>query len=97
MRRSFIRKTSLKKSFKARTTGRAKRSIKRAFNPMYGKKGMGALKNPKKSAYNYIYHRTSISTHPTSSKNNSGSTAKGCGCLGLILIALIIVIVLLCI
>lgn len=55
-----MRKPSLKKSFKARTTGRAKRAIKRAIIPGYGKKGMGWIKNPKKAVYNKIYHKTTF-------------------------------------
>ena len=43
-----LRTPSLKKSLKARTTGRAKRAIKRAVIPAYGKKGTGFIKNPKK-------------------------------------------------
>ena len=61
MARSVIRKPSLKKSISARTTGRAKRTIKRAIIPGYGKKGMGWIKNPKKAAYNKVYHKTSFS------------------------------------
>ena len=45
----------------ARTTGRAKRAVKKALIPGYGKKGMGWLKNPKKAAYNKVYHKTSFS------------------------------------
>lgn len=56
-----VRKPSLKKSFKARTTGKAKRAIKKAVIPGYGKKGMGWLKNPKKAAYNKVYNKTSVS------------------------------------
>lgn len=56
-----MRKPSIKKSFKARTTGKAKRKIKKALIPGYGKKGMGWIKNPKKSAYNKIYKKTSFS------------------------------------
>ncbi|NRO19852.1 hypothetical protein IMAU60211_01799 [Lactobacillus helveticus] len=61
-RRSVFRKPSLKASFKARTTGRAKRAVKRAIIPGYGKKGTGFIKNPKRSVYNAVYHRTSIDT-----------------------------------
>ena len=43
-----LRKPSLKRSLKARTTGRAKRALKKAFIPGYGKKGSGWIKNPKK-------------------------------------------------
>ena len=56
-----LRTPSLKRSFVARTTGRAKRSIKRTIIPGYGKKGMGWIRNPKRAAYNKIYHRTSFS------------------------------------
>lgn len=56
-----VRKPSLKKSIKARTTGKAKRAVKKAVIPGYGKKGAGWVKNPKKAAYNKIYKKTSIS------------------------------------
>ena len=56
-----LRTPSLKKSFKARTTGRAKRAVKKTLIPGYGTKGMGWLNNPKKAAYNKMYHKTSFS------------------------------------
>lgn len=56
-----MRKPSVKKSVSARTTGRAKRAIKRTFIPGYGKKGMGWLKDPKKAMYNKAYHKTTFS------------------------------------
>lgn len=56
-----LRKPSLKRSFSARTTGRAKRAVKRALIPGYGKKGTGWLRNPKKAAYNKVYHKTTFS------------------------------------
>ncbi len=56
-----MRKPSFKKSFKARTTGRAKWAIKRALIPGYGKKGMGWIRNPKKAMYNKIYRKTTFS------------------------------------
>ena len=55
-----LRTPSIKKSFSARTTGRAKRAIKKAIIPGYGKKGMGWLKNPKKAAYNKVYNKTTF-------------------------------------
>lgn len=55
-----MRKPSFKKSFKARTTGRAKRRLKKALIPGYGKKGVGFIKSPKKSLYNKIYRKTSF-------------------------------------
>lgn len=53
-----IRKPSLKRSFKARTTGKCKRSIKKLVNPFYGKKGMGLAKNPRRALKNAAYRRT---------------------------------------
>ena len=55
-----MRKPSIKKSIAARTTGRAKRSVKKAIIPDYGKKGTGWIKDPKKAAYNKIYNKTSF-------------------------------------
>lgn len=56
-----LRTPSFKKSIKARTTGRIKREVKSAMNPLYGKKGMGWINNPKKAAYNKVYKKTSFS------------------------------------
>ncbi|ENZ12382.1 hypothetical protein [Enterocloster clostridioformis] len=56
-----MRKISPMKSLKARTTGRAKKTVKKALIPGYGKKGMGWIKNPKKAAYNKVYKKTSFS------------------------------------
>lgn len=55
-----IRKPSIKKSIKARTTGKLKRKVKKAVNPLYGKKGVGVVKSPKKAVYNKVYKKTSI-------------------------------------
>ncbi len=55
-----IRKPSLKRSLKARTTGKLKRSVKKSVIPGYGKKGSGWIKNPKKAAYNKVYNKTSF-------------------------------------
>ena len=56
-----IRKPSIKKSISARTTGKVKRKLKRVANPLYGKKGMGWVKNPKKALSNRIYKKTTVS------------------------------------
>ena len=56
-----LRTPSLKRSFKARTTGKAKRAVKKALIPGYGKKGSGWIKNPKKAVYNKVYNKTSFS------------------------------------
>ena len=55
-----MRTPSLKKSIKARTTGKAKQSVKKALIPGYGKKGIGWIKNPKKAAYNKVYKKMSL-------------------------------------
>jgi len=55
-----IRKPSIKRSIKARTTGRLKRSVKRSINPFYGKRGMGLL-HPLKAAYGWLYRRLTVS------------------------------------
>ena len=56
-----LRKPSLKKSFKGMTTSKLKRKVKKSINPLYGKKGMGYIKSPKKAMKNKIYHKTSFS------------------------------------
>ena len=56
-----IRKPSIKKSLKARTTGKAKRAVKSAIVPGYGKKGAGLIKDPKRSVKNKIYKKTTVS------------------------------------
>ena len=56
-----VRKPSLKKSISARTKRKLTRSIKKSLIPGYGKKGMGWLRNPKKSAYNKVYRKTTFS------------------------------------
>lgn len=53
-----MRKPSIKKSISARTKGKAKRGVKKAVIPGYGKKGTGWIKDPKKAAYNKVYNKT---------------------------------------
>ena len=55
-----MRKPSLTRSVKARTTSKWKRQVKKAIIPGYGKKGMGWVKNPKKAMYNKVYHKTTF-------------------------------------
>ena len=52
-----VRKPSLKKAIKASTTGKAKRAVKKAVNPLYGKKGVGLAKSPKRAA---VYKKTTV-------------------------------------
>lgn len=68
-----MRMPSLKKSFKAKTTGKLKRSIKSATNPLYGKKGIGFAKNPKRSIYNKVYNKTTFSPYELGSCKTSGN------------------------
>lgn len=56
-----MRKPSIKKSVKARTTGKIKRSVKSTINPLYGKKGTGFVRSPQKAVYNKVYKRTTFS------------------------------------
>ena len=56
-----MRKPSIKKRIKARTTAKAKRAIKKAIVPGYGKKGTGIIKDPEKAIYNKVYEKTSFS------------------------------------
>lgn len=55
-----MRKPSIKKSVKARTTGAMKRKVKSSIDPTYGKSGMGYVKNPKKAAKDAVYHKTTV-------------------------------------
>ena len=54
------RKPSIKKRVTARTAGKIVRSAKRSVNPLYGKKGMGLVNNPKKAVYNKVYNKTTF-------------------------------------
>ena len=56
-----MRKPSVTRMIKARTTGRAKRAVKKAVIPGYGRRGMGFVKNPKRSVKGAIYRRTTFS------------------------------------
>lgn len=55
-----LRTPNLKKSIKARTTGRAKRKLKRAINPVYGRKGVGYIKDPERAVKNRFYHKLTV-------------------------------------
>lgn len=71
------RKPSIKKSIKARTTGKIKRQAKKAINPMYGQKGVGFIKNPQKSIKDSIYHKTTYDiTAPLKEQSTNERTSK---------------------
>ncbi len=67
----IIRTPNIKKSIKARTTGRTKRMIKKTVNPLHGKKGMGYINNPQKAIYNKAYNKISFSVFDVFKKSNS--------------------------
>lgn len=56
-----MRKPSIKRSIKARKTGRLKRSVKKSVIQFYGQKGVGWLKEPKRATYNKVYKKTTFS------------------------------------
>jgi hypothetical protein len=92
-----IRRRSFKKSFSARTKGRATRSIKRAFIPGYGKRGAGWA-HPRRKLYNKVYNKTTIDLrtvgkphrHHTSTRSAGGTsmnkTSNTTGCIWLFVI-----------
>ena len=67
------RKPNIKKSIRARTTGKIKRQIKSSINPLYGKKGMGWVNDPKKATYNKVYNITTRSIFDDISYDNTKS------------------------
>lgn len=77
-----VRKPSVSKRVKARTTGRAKRAVKKAVVPYYGVKGTGIIKNPKKAVYNKVYRKTTVGVDDivavaaSSNKGEKGSKSK---------------------
>lgn len=70
------RKPNIKKRIKARTTGKVKRKIKSSVNPLYGKKGMSWVNNPKKSAYNIVYKKTTFDAIPFILPNGKEDRSK---------------------
>ena len=68
-----VRKPSIKRSISARTTGKLKRSVKKAVNPLYGKKGMGYINDPKKAVYNKVYNKTTVGVKDIINSNGSNS------------------------
>ena len=71
-----IRTPSLKKSFKAGTTGRLNRTLKKSVNPLYGKKGMGYIKNPEKAIYNKVYHKVTVDPLKPLKNGNRNNTKR---------------------
>ncbi|GAA0856896.1 hypothetical protein GCM10008916_08350 [Clostridium nitritogenes] len=69
-----IRTPSIKKSVSARTTGKFNRAVKSSINPLYGKKGMGWINDPKRAAYNKIYNKTTVSAKELIEDNSNNDT-----------------------
>ena len=56
-----MRTPNINKRISARTTGKITRTVNKAINPLYGKKGMGFINDPSKAVYNKVYNKTTIS------------------------------------
>lgn len=56
-----MRKPSIKRSLKARTTGKVTRAAKKTVNPLYGKKGVGLITDTERSIKNKVYKHTTFS------------------------------------
>ena len=56
-----MRTPNFSKMLKERTTGKLKRSINKTINPLYGKKGIGLIKNPYHSIHNKMYKKATFS------------------------------------
>lgn len=84
-----MRKPSWKKSLSARTTGRAKRAVKRAVIPGYGKRGMGWL-HPKRALYNRVYRRTTFSIFDLA-KAGAGRSTSNSGCCAVFVFILLVI------
>ena len=56
-----MRTPNVNKRISARTTGKIKRTVNKAVNPLYGKKGIGFVNDPSKAVYNKVYNKTTTS------------------------------------
>ena len=56
-----MRTPNVNKRISARTTGKIKRTVNKAVNPLYGKKGMGFVNDSSKAVYNKVYNKTTKS------------------------------------
>jgi len=74
-----MRKPSLRKSISARTTGRAKRAIKRDIILRLWQERHGVV-NPKRAIYNRVYRRTTFSIFDLVKVASRKSVASNNGC-----------------
>ena len=56
-----MRTPNINKRISARTTGKITRTMNKAVNPLYGKKGMGFINDPSRAVYNKVYNKTTKS------------------------------------
>ena len=56
-----MRTPNINKRISARTTGKITRTMNKAVNPLYGKKGMGFINDPSRAVYNKVYNKTTTS------------------------------------
>lgn len=79
------RTPNIKKRISARTTGAVKRKIKTGTSPLYGQKGIGWVKDPKRAAYNSLYNKVTFGF----------GAEEGClfGCVCVSIIAFIVMMV----
>lgn len=80
------RTPNIKKRVSSRTTGAINRKVKRATSPLYGKKGIGWVKDPKRAAYNKVYNQT------TTDFDLAEGCSYGCGCVSIIVFIIMMVI-----
>ena len=72
------RTPNIKKRISARTTGSVTRRIKANTSPLYGQKGMGWVKDPKRAAYNKLYNKMTFGFGPDE------GCLFGCGCVSIV-------------
>nr|DAI32971.1 MAG TPA: hypothetical protein [Caudoviricetes sp.] len=73
-----LRTPNIKKRISARTTGAINRKIKTGTSPLYGQKGVGWVKNPKRAAYNSLYNKITFGF------GADEGCLFGCGCVSII-------------
>lgn len=69
-----LRKRSIKKTIRAKTTGRVKRKVKSTINPLYGKKNINLIKNPTKYVKDKTYHAVTAGIPKTGLANDGKPT-----------------------
>lgn len=81
------RTPNIKKRISARTTGTINRKIKTSTSPLYGQKGIGWVKNPKRAAYNNLYNKITFGF------GADEGCLFGCGCISIIAFIIMMVFI----